>query len=173
MPNVAIGPKLERTEFVKLWLYEIFETPAPSVTVAVLGVVAFANSSTFPQPFGQSSAVILVRSPFAPALGGMSACGSYGVRGPSAQSTCACARNGSNIAAIESSERLNSFFMANLRDTRHFTAREPIRPSVSSHARAPSFENFTDVIALARPPCGRRSPGVWKAGAGPESALIA
>src|SRR4029079_16270224 len=76
MPNIAIGPKFERTELAKLELYEIFETPAPSVTVAVLGVVAFANSSTLPHPFEHSSDVILVRYAFAPALGGMSAIGS-------------------------------------------------------------------------------------------------
>ena len=76
IPNIAIGPKFERTELAKLGLYEIFETPAPSVTVAVLGVVAFANSNTFPHPFPQSSDVTLVRSAFAPALGGMSAIGS-------------------------------------------------------------------------------------------------
>ena len=76
IPNVAIGPKFDRTELAKLGLYAIFETPAPSVTVAVLGVVAFANSNTFPQPFGQSSVVTFVRSAFAPALGGMSAIGS-------------------------------------------------------------------------------------------------
>src|SRR3982751_6701643 len=76
IPNIAIGPKFERTELAKLGLYEILETPAPSVTVAVFGVVAFAKSNTFPHPFEQSSDVTLVRSAFAPALGGMSAIGS-------------------------------------------------------------------------------------------------
>src|SRR6476659_5151314 len=107
MPNVAIGPKFDRTEFAKLGLYAIFETPAPSVTIAVFGVVALENSNNFPQPFGQSSAVTFVKSAFAPALGGKSAIGSYGVAGPSVQSNwaSACDDNSedNSKAAIESS----------------------------------------------------------------------
>src|SRR4030095_10534439 len=120
MPKVAIGPKFERREFAKPGLYAIFETPAPSVTIAVLGDVAFENSNNFPQPFGQSNAVTFVKSAFAPALGGMSAIGSYGVAGPSVQSNWAraCDDNSddNSKAAIESSEARNILFMTNLRN---------------------------------------------------------
>src|SRR5262252_3168975 len=116
MPKVAIGPKFDRTEFAKVGLYAIFETPAPSVTMAAFGVVALEYSNNFPQPFGQSRAVTFVKSAFTPVLGGMSAIGSYGVAGPSVQSNWASARDDNSKAAIESSEARNILFMINLRN---------------------------------------------------------
>jgi len=83
--------------------------------MAVFGVVAFENNNNFPHPFGQSSAVTFVKSAFAPALGGMSAIGSYGVAGPSVQSNWASACDDNSKAAIESSEARNILFMTNLR----------------------------------------------------------